>query len=184
MKLICIGDSLTFGYGVKYNSRWTNLVSKNTGWEIVNLGVNGDTVGGMLYRYGKLTPGKNDVIFIMGGINDIFYSASCETARAGMGGLIMQLLSSGINFAVGIPMRIGSGFYPGAWSEVVDFEGAMKLIDEYREWLMKFCTAFSVKYIDFDDGYDSSCFIDGLHPDEKGHEFMAGKVINWLNSNI
>ena len=50
MKLICIGDSLTFGYGVRPFQRWTRLCAQETGWEIVNEGISGDTTGGMLVR--------------------------------------------------------------------------------------------------------------------------------------
>ena len=50
MKLICIGDSLTFGYGVRPSQRWTRLCAQETGWEIVNEGISGDTTGGMLVR--------------------------------------------------------------------------------------------------------------------------------------
>ena len=39
MKLICIGDSLTFGYGVRTFQRWTRLCAQETGWEIVNEGI-------------------------------------------------------------------------------------------------------------------------------------------------
>ena len=50
MKLIRIGDSLTFGYGVHLSQRWTRLCAQETGWELVNEGINGDTTGGMLAR--------------------------------------------------------------------------------------------------------------------------------------
>ena len=50
MRLICIGDSLTFGYGVHLSQRWTRLCAQETGWELVNEGINGDTTGGMLAR--------------------------------------------------------------------------------------------------------------------------------------
>ena len=41
MRLICIGDSLTFGYGVHLSQRWTQLCAQETGWELVNEGING-----------------------------------------------------------------------------------------------------------------------------------------------
>ena len=41
MKLIRIGDSLTFGYGVHLSQRWTRLCAQETGWELVNEGING-----------------------------------------------------------------------------------------------------------------------------------------------
>ena len=52
MKLFCLGDSLTFGFGMSRNVRWTTLVEQETGWQVVNRGINGDTTGGMLARLG------------------------------------------------------------------------------------------------------------------------------------
>ena len=43
MELICIGDSLTFGYGVRRNERWTTLAAEESGWTLRNCGVCGNT---------------------------------------------------------------------------------------------------------------------------------------------
>ena len=59
MKLICIGDSLTFGYGVRPSQRWTRLCAQETGWEIVNEGISGDTTGGMLVRLRALLANRD-----------------------------------------------------------------------------------------------------------------------------
>ena len=32
MKLYCLGDSLTFGFGMSRNVRWTTLVEQEAGW--------------------------------------------------------------------------------------------------------------------------------------------------------
>ena len=49
-KLICLGDSLTFGAGVTRRDCWTSLVQRECGWTVVNRGISGDTTGGMLVR--------------------------------------------------------------------------------------------------------------------------------------
>lgn len=36
MKLVCIGDSLTYGYGVPSNACWVELLNKNLGWNTLN----------------------------------------------------------------------------------------------------------------------------------------------------
>ena len=51
MKIICMGDSITYGHGLSHLSqRWTDLVAARTGHALVNRGVSGDTTGGMLSR--------------------------------------------------------------------------------------------------------------------------------------
>ena len=49
-KILCIGDSLTYGYGVSRGQRWTTLAAEKSGWTLTNHGVCGDTTGGMLVR--------------------------------------------------------------------------------------------------------------------------------------
>lgn len=98
MKLICIGDSLTFGYGVRPSQRWTRLCAQETGWEIVNEGISGDTTGGMLVRLRALLADRDICVqrplaLLMGGANDIFFSGTDTGARANMGAMLNQLLS-------------------------------------------------------------------------------------------
>ena len=50
MELICLGDSLTYGYGVRSAHRWSTLVGQALQCEVTNLGICGDTTGGMLVR--------------------------------------------------------------------------------------------------------------------------------------
>ena len=186
MKLICLGDSLTYGFGVRHSKCWPSLVAQSTGWDVSNCGLNGDTTGGMLSRFNsmsfKIDP--STVVFLMGGANDIFYCGNTDVARASMGALIQQAMATGALVVVGIPMNIGRGFYPEDWSRAVDFAGARQLMEEYRGWLKRFCEAFKVKYVDFAENWDESHMIDGLHPDEEGHAIMAKEVIRCLNSII
>ena len=50
MKLLCLGDSLTYGYDVACEYRWTTRLAKERGISVCNEGLCGDTTGGMLYR--------------------------------------------------------------------------------------------------------------------------------------
>lgn len=184
MKLFCLGDSLTFGYGVRYAARWVNLAGKELGLDVHNYALNGDTAVGMIPRFDTMHLDGDSVLFIMAGANDIFYSASCATARAGMGTLIHHALASPAKLIVGIPMQIGSGFVPEQWSRAVDFPGSRALMAEYRDWLKKFCDAFSVPYVDFGEDWPEEWYLDGLHPNEEGHRQMAKKVVQCLNSII
>lgn len=185
MKIICIGDSLTYGYGVRRSERWTDLLAAETGLEVVNMGVNGDTTGGMLARFRQIMPvGCDTAVFVMGGCNDIFYSGSDIGARANIGGMLHQILSCGAVPVVGIPANIESSLCPEAWGSVVDFDAASEIIEDYRTWLRKFSEAFSIRYIDFGDGWPEGHLADGLHPDAAGHRIIARKVAQCLKSII
>ena len=78
MRLFCFGDSNTCGYdprsflGGRYpaDSRWTDLLAESSGWEVVNMGLNGREIptgtgelAGILRR--------DDLLIVMLGDNDL-----------------------------------------------------------------------------------------------------------------
>ena len=180
--LYCLGDSLTFGYGVQPRERWLTLASGQSGWRLMNRGVCGDTTGGMLVRLRELIGGdrKAQAVMLMGGANDIFYSGSELGARANIGAMIQQLLTAGALVLVGIPMPIVPDWHPEEWGAVVDFPSAELLLDRYAQWLADYCRAFGVPTVDFRPAFldDSGAvrrdlYLDGLHPSPEGHRRMA-----------
>ena len=42
MTLICLGDSLTYGFGIPRHRVWPSLLAKTTGMKVLNWGINGD----------------------------------------------------------------------------------------------------------------------------------------------
>ncbi len=191
MELICLGDSLTFGYGVRPQERWLHLAARETGWRIVNRGVSGDTTGGMLARLREVLEARPapDRVLLMGGANDIFYSGSDRAARANMGAMLHQLLSAGLRPAAGIPMPIAQSGYPERWGAAVDFPGAAALLDAYDRWLEAYCGAFGIPTVDFRGDFVSAdgrprgeLYLDGLHPNPAGHRLMAARLARFLRT--
>lgn len=188
MELYCLGDSLTFGYGVSSAQRWIHLAAQQSGWHLVNLGVPGDTTGGMMARLQtqlmpRLTSQRGGSVMLMGGCNDIFYGGSASSARANMGGMIHQLLTAGSCPIVGSPIPLCIEDVPQGWTTVVDFPEAAEMIAQYRVWCAEYCRAFGIPYIDFYDDFllpggepDRALYLDGLHPTPEGHHLMAKRV--------
>jgi Lysophospholipase L1 and related esterases len=185
MELVCLGDSLTFGYGVSSKQRWTNLAAQMSGWHIVNRGICGDTTGGMLVRL-REELGREpapDAVLLMGGANDIFFSGSAVNARANMGAMLHQVLAAGILPLAGIPTPIVPGIWPAAWGSTVDFAAAREELERYKDWLQRFCGAFGLRCVDFRPDFldvsgnvDAGLFFDGLHPGPEGHRRMAERL--------
>lgn len=188
-ELFCLGDSLTFGFGVRRQERWTHLVQQQTDLQVINLGCNGDTTGGMLVRLQKeilprQTQGK---VLLMGGSNDIFYAGDAAAARSNMGAMIQQTMAAGFEPLVGIPLPADAAHAPQQWAQVVDFEKAEKLLAEYTNWLKGFCDAFAVSFVDFradflnsDGSVKTQLLLDGLHPNRDGHRLMADRLAQHL----
>ncbi len=198
MKLYCLGDSLTFGFGVSRNMRWTTLVQQESGWQLINRGINGDTTGGMLSRLGPevLDPicadpaGRLDSrVLLMGGSNDVFFGGTDAAARANMAAMCQRLMGEGLAPYVGISLPVDWPNAPRQWAEVVDFQKAARLMQDYCAWLRQFCAAFHLPVVDFardftqpDGSAISALFHDGLHPDARGHRLMADRLLATLNA--
>lgn len=185
MELLCVGDSLTFGYGVVPGQRWTSLAAQMSGWRVVNRGVCGDTTGGMLVRLREelKTGPAPDAVLLLGGANDIFFSGSDTTARANMGAMLHQLLAAGIPPLAGIPTPIVPERCPAAWAEVADFAAASACLEAYADWLRRFCRAFGLRCVDFRRDFldetgqaDAGLLPDGLHPGPEGCRRMAERL--------
>lgn len=187
MKIYCLGDSLTYGFGVRPSARWTKLVADETGIEMINMGMNGDTAVGMLSRLGdiireiKASSSAEQLVFVMGGYNDFFYSGSFETARSSIGAIIHQLLSNGINVVVGIPTPISTDDIPGNWSGLIDCRTGSEETDGYCRWLKQYCNAFGVPFIDLSDCLNGDMLLDGLHPNTQGQRLIAERFIQSLH---
>ena len=190
--IICLGDSLTYGYGVRRAQCWTELAAEMSGWNVVNRGICGDTTGGMLVRLREILREeigeRNERCFLlMGGCNDIFFSGSSTGARENMAAMAHQLFAEGEMPLIAVGPGIADGSYPSMWSDLVDFPEAGKVIRQYYEWLERFCSSFGVRMIDFRGDFRdregntrTELYLDGLHLNPEGHRVMAERVAKVL----
>ena len=190
--IICLGDSLTYGYGVRRAQCWTELAAGMSGWNVVNRGICGDTTGGMLVRLREILRegiGKRDerCFLLMGGCNDIFFSGSSTGARENMAAMAHQLFAEGEMPLIAVGPGIAKGDFPTMWSDLVDFPAAGEVVREYYEWLERFCLSFGVRMIDFrgdfrdrEGNIRAELYLDGLHLNPEGHRVMAERVAKVL----
>ena len=86
MKLVCFGDSNTFGYnpaakfGECFDRRWTDILAERSGWEVVNEGVNGREVPDEPASIDAAT----DLFAVMLGTNDLLQLDTPEAAAERM----------------------------------------------------------------------------------------------------
>ena len=191
MELICLGDSLTYGYGVRSAQRWSTLVGQALQCEVTNLGICGDTTGGMLARLNteimpKLrnrTLGQRPFVLLMGGVNDIFYSGTDTGARANMGAMLQELLTAAARCVLLSPLAVSFDTLTPEWREMIR-PACETQIAAYHSWQAAFCRTFHVPYIELYDllrGPDGKplpeLYLDGLHPTAEGHRLMARRIL-------
>ncbi|MBU4439393.1 MAG: GDSL-type esterase/lipase family protein [Acetobacterium sp.] len=189
MKIICFGDSLTFGYQVSREEKWHVIAEKKTGIQMVNRGVSGDTTAGMLERIQKqVLDAKPDGVILMGGYNDIFFSRNWERAAQNMSTMANQSKANDIKVFVAIPppIHLPVAFKEGG--EMVDFEKSAVMIEAYCQWLRDYTVSSRIPTLDFRasiDWNDKDLYLDGIHQSPAGHQRMADSFIAfWESSQV
>ena len=178
MKILCTGDSLTYGYGVGRSETWCTLASNLTGHEFINRGINGATTGEMTEQeiFG-------DELFVMGGLNNLFMGMPVTVPLADIRSICRRADEMGIRPTVGIPMQI-SQEVSEAWCEgPVDMDLVRSAYADFARALLLQCREDDTDVIDFRPviGPDLLSF-DGIHLNRSGHERMAQAVAAHWNA--
>ncbi len=173
MIIICIGDSLTYGYGVGRPQTWCALASRLTGHEFVNRGVNGalsDEIAAQPFDDGG-------GLFAMGGLNDLFLGRPVSVPLENFRTLCRHALDKGIRPTIGVPMQI-SPDVDEAWCDgPVDIAKVRASYAEFAEKLLVQCRSGGIRTIDFRPLIlPEHLSFDGIHLNRAGHERMAEAV--------
>jgi lysophospholipase L1-like esterase len=189
MRLVCIGDSLTTGYGVFRNECWTEILKAKFGFDIVSKGVNGDTTAGMLDRF------HDDVVLscathvlIMGGGNDLMSGRDLKHICANLRLMAEEAKQNGIVPILAVEPPIIPDMAKRKWSWDADYGCAEKNGRLLREWLLSWSAENNILCLDFYGLFEeklkatsaNELYLDGLHPRKLGHELMAEKVAEAL----
>ncbi|CDI48940.1 GDSL-type esterase/lipase family protein [Clostridium tetani] len=166
MKIVCIGDSITFGYGVKNTENWVSILNNNIKIDFINKGLNGDTSSGMLFRsYEDIIRLNPNAVFIMGGTNDFLMNYDWNKTLENI-----------------IYLSRDPSIAKTFWDPFVDYEKINIKINNYRKNIIEFCKSEDLDFFDFftlfndcKDEWDS-LYVDGIHPSAKGHKLISEKI--------
>ena len=187
MKLLCLGDSLTYGYDVRPQERWTTLVSNRSTIELDNKGQCGDTTASMVFRLHQLDLIGYDAFFVMGGSNDILLDKDFSAVCRNMESLVSLLKSQEEPVYIGIPplTKSESAYY--GWQEAGAVHRHNEILRRYRQWLLDYSANMDCTVIDFYqallDGEEASgkpLYADGVHPNAEGYAFFAEAALKVL----
>ena len=181
MDILCLGDSLTYGYGVPREDCWCTLASRLSGHSFLNYGVNGATTGEMLERWesgltAQASASKAEV-FVMGGLNDLFMGMSPSVPLANLLALCERGREAGLRVVAGIPMQI-SPDVEEAWCDgPVDVDWVRSAYASFAEALVGECEKRGIEYLDFRPLIGpAELSFDGIHVNKRGHKLMAEAV--------
>ncbi len=112
--ILCLGDSLTAGYGLTEAEAWPALVEtrgrgEGRDWTLINGGVSGDTTAGGLRRLKWALRAKPDLVVVALGGNDGLRGIEPATTKANLAAIIDRARAAGATVVLA-GMRLPTNF--------------------------------------------------------------------------
>ena len=198
-KILCFGDSNTFGYnpnnGSRYNenSRWTGILKNlcKNNYEIIEAGCNNRTAfsnnpDGIQFTGYKVLPEYlkeiYDTIIFAIGINDLqkFYNPTLEEFETGIENIIKKIRENNPNYDIIIlsPSHITENILNSNFRFMFNqtsIEKSKQITSIYK----KIANKYNCKFLDLNKIVTTSK-IDGLHYDIEEHKKIAQSIITLL----
>jgi acyl-CoA thioesterase-1 len=193
LKLVCMGDSLTFGFKMTRKNSWPQIVGENLKIDVKNKGICGDTTAGMLSRFGReVVEEKPEYVLIMGGSNDLASQLPDAVIYSNLATMVYQAYHYRIHPIIGVPIPIIPSMMGQDFNLAGDPGKINKRIVLLRNWIMYFGHKQQTETIDFfEDFYDlvnkkgrEDLYIDGIHPTIEGNKRMAQRVVETIKKHI
>jgi len=203
---IVIGDSITYGIGDFENGGWAGMLksyivhqddSKVCNNYVHIAGFPGATSTDILNKMDNLLQSfkhkefTNKVILSIG-VNDTqefngSQKNSIEQYRKNIEKIAKCITNQGCNLIVLGLTRIESDekflWKPNKYYDnkvISEYDQDLALILEYDEELKEFCKQSKITYIPMQDVLQKEDFIDGLHPNHRGHKKIFEKIVKYL----
>jgi acyl-CoA thioesterase I len=180
VKVVCLGDSLTEGYGVDKDKAYPALVQqkfaeKNQSIKIINAGISGSTSASAVDRFRWYLKGDPpQALFLSLGANDGLRGQNVDGMKKNLRDVITLAKSHGVQVLLAgmyMPPNYGKAYTTAFHKVFTD------LAKEENLPLMPFLL----------DGvalHSELLQADKLHPNEKGHRIVAENVFRFLQANL
>ena len=171
MKVICYGDSNTYGYdprgpfGGRFKEPWPELLARETGWQVINEGENGREIPKSAVPF----PADTDLLIIMLGTNDLLQFWSPEAACEKLERFLREI-------KIPVLLIAPPTMKMGAWVEDPDLiEDCKTLADCYRNLSRR----LSIRFADAGE-WNIPLAYDGVHMTEEGNKKFAENLLALL----
>jgi len=177
MKVICFGDSNTFGYdprswlGGRYDadSRWVDILAAETGWTVCNRGENGREIPTAAPGF----PVDTDLLIVMLGINDLLQGRGPEAAAGKLERFLSGLPLERSQILLIAPPSLALGeWVPG--QQLIDASHV------FAQCCQTLAARLGVRFADA-GRWNVSLAYDGVHFTERGHRAFAAGLLEVLS---
>ncbi|SFU39269.1 Lysophospholipase L1 [Polaromonas sp. YR568] len=171
--LLCLGDSLTFGYGASAGAGYPQQLQQLTGYVTQNAGINGDTSEGALARLPALlqnnTPGL--VLVSIGG-NDFLRSLPLDGTRAALKNIVQTAAAGAQVVLIAQPKPV---FLAAATGSLNDHEVYADVAKETGTPLFAGGWSYVLSRAELRS--------DQIHANDAGYKVFAERLAEWLRDN-
>lgn len=201
-KILCYGDSNTFGYNPKNgarfdeNTRWTGILSNILcdKYEIIEEGANNRTgfvnnPSGFLYSGSRHFPKiisksqRFDIIILAIGTNDLqfHYNIGFNAIENGLESLILIAKEKTCNIILVPPLILDENVLKGVFRSQFD-ETSITKSKKVGRIYKKLARIYKCAIFDFND-YAKLSPLDGLHYAPNSHKIIAEQLAEFINKN-
>ncbi|MGL5821803.1 MAG: GDSL-type esterase/lipase family protein [Sarcina sp.] len=183
MNLICLGDSLTKGYGVSPNDCWVSKLKEAVNFDVINKGVVGDSSSSMLSRFTiDITRNTPSHVTIMCGSNDALQGRNPKITFKNIKMMLDEALSSNITPIIISAPKILGELASVRWDNTLDYVKVNENIKALNSLLKEYALTNNIEYIDISSVIPQSgtYYTDGLHLDKLGHDLIFDKIMDKL----
>jgi acyl-CoA thioesterase-1 len=173
--IVFLGDSLTAGYGLPEESAYPHRIQEylrrdGLDWKVINAGISGDTTKGGSKRIAWILKSDPSLVFLALGANDGLRGVPVRESRANLEAIILELKKSKVDVVLAgmqIPRNYGADYSKSFRSLFPE------LAEKHKLRLYPFLLDGVALHPELNQA-------DGIHPNEKGQEILAGKVYRFL----
>lgn len=178
MRILCFGDSNTYGYdprswcGEPYETPWVDALAGKLGCTVINEGENGRGISRSEHSLNLLLNRHQpvDLLIVMLGTNDLLQGNSPEAVAARMAHFLeeVQFEKSKILLLAPPPMKLGE------WVSSPALVDASRQLSGLYRGLGVRCTG----------GWEIPLAFDGVHFTEEGHRVFAEHLYRYLKTEV
>ncbi len=172
-RIVFFGDSLTEGYGVPAQERYTSVLEDSlkkyhSSYTIINASVSGETSAGGLRRISWVMKQKIDIFVLALGSNDGLRGIDVASTKKNLSTIIKRVKDKNPHAKI---LVLGMKAPPNMGK---DFTATFEKI--YPELVEDYNTKFVPFLLKDVGGIPSLNIADGIHPNKEGHQILAKRI--------
>ena len=177
MKVVCFGDSNTYGYdprdyfGSRYapEYRWVDLLAQKTGWDVRNNGMNGREIP----RRETVFTRDLDLLIVMLGTNDLLQGNAPEVIYRRMEAFLTSIAVPKDKIVLIAPPPMTRGEWV---QEQILIDRSVLL----ARWYQSLAGDLGIRFVDA-GAWNIPLAFDGVHFTPEGHKAFAEGLYQYLN---